>query len=182
MRTTKREWHMKMRRKNMQQRKRQDVRREDNKNKRKTKNRNVELRASSLGPKPFLLFWGVLILLFHWCWDKKLFSAEKEGISVNFWVSPFVLSSLSHFPFLLSLSYVIILPSSFLVFFICSFPCFFFLPCLLLLFHAKKNISILYSKGCSHQFVNFVFWVSCFCLVFEIIFCYICFLLWPHLT
>ena len=72
-----------------------------------------------------------------------------------------VLPSLSHFPFSLSLSchvIVFFLPLVFLVLFVLS--------CIvsLLLFHAKKNIKILYLKGSSHQclfcFVGFLFLLS----------------------
>ena len=42
--------------------KRQDLRREDNNNKRITKIRNIELRAISIGPKPFLILCLVCLL------------------------------------------------------------------------------------------------------------------------
>ena len=103
-------------------------------------------------------------------------------------ISPFVLPTLSHFPFSLSLSLylslflVIFLFSSFLVCFLVCFLVFcFFLSCLvsLLLSHANKNIKLFHLKGSSHQCLFFLL-LSCFCLVFEIPFCYLCFLPWPQ--
>ena len=171
---------MKMRReRNIQPRKRQDFSREDNNNKMITKIRNIELRAISIGPKPFLFFmFGVFSVEIKSCFPLKTgYFCSFLSVSLPF-VLPFVLPTLSHFPFSLSLSLSLFLSSlslslsfslslslsislHFLLFscFIPSlitflFPCFFvFLSCLvsLLLFHAKQNIKILHLKGSSHQ-------------------------------
>ena len=102
------------------QEKRQHFRREDNNNKRITKIRNIELRATSIGPKPFLFF-GVSFML------KAVFPWKRRYFCLLFSVSlPFLLPTLTHFPFSLFLALLLFscfLPSLFAFF----FPSLFFL-------------------------------------------------------
>ena len=100
----KKKMNMKIRReRNRQPRKRQDVRREDDNSKRKTKNINTELRANSLGPEPSLPFFVYFLCLYFLCWEnEKLFPLKNKAFLLIFeclpFVIPFVLPSLSHFP------------------------------------------------------------------------------------
>ena len=57
------------------------LQREDNNNKRITKIRNIELRAISIGPKPFPFFFVWFVFYVE---IKKLFSLKKKGIFVCF--------------------------------------------------------------------------------------------------
>ena len=142
------------RERNIQPRKRQDVRREDDNNnkrttKNKTKNRNADLRANSLGPKPSFLFCFLLCWCFFHVEKKSCFPLRKRVFLLIFeclpFVIPFVLPSLSHFPFSLSRSLFCYFRAFFLPWFSFIFPSLFFvfLSCLvsLLLFHAKKRTS-----------------------------------------
>ena len=142
----------------------------------------------ALNPPSFSVV--LFILVFLLCWEKKkLLPAQKRRVFLFIFEGlPFVLPSLSHFPFSLSPS----LSGYFLVFFLTCFPllfpslfcCIFYCLASLLLFHAKKNIKILHLKGSSHQYFIMFFWVSCSCLVIRIPFCDLCFLLLApaHLT
>ena len=141
MRTTKNgKWQIKWNKKNIQPRKRQNVRKYDN-NKRKTKIRNIEFRATSIGPKPFLFCW----CYFHVETKKGSFPLQN-GISVHFWMSSFFLPSLSHFPFLVPLSlslshswhfFVLFLPCFYL--FMSLFCCFWFLFCFFVFVSCKEE-------------------------------------------
>ena len=178
---------MKMRReRNIQPRKRQDVRREDNNNKRKTKNRNIELRATSLGPKPFLPFLGGFLFCFvsFMLSQKSRFPLKKRVFLLIFECLPFFslacltspsLSLSLYLSVSLSLSHVIFLPSSFLssLSFFLSFLALFFGFCFM-----QRRTSTYYILKVVLINLFFVFLVSCFCLVFQIPFCYLCFLLW----
>ena len=138
---------MKMRReRNIQSRKRQDFRREDSNNKRITKIRNIELRAISIGPKPFFFFvWCVFYVEIESCF------LLKKGILFIFeclppFFLPFVLPTLSHFPFSLSLSlslfsllFSCFLPFLFAFFFPSLFFCCFVLPCLFAFVSCKEE-------------------------------------------
>ena len=122
---------------------RRDFRREDNTTKRITKIRNIELRAISIGPKPFLFMFGVSFMLRKGCFPlkKKVFLFIVECLPPFFspLCSPYLVS-LPLFTFSLSLSLslscyfiVFFLPcllSFFPSFFFCFLPCFFaFVSC-----------------------------------------------------
>ena len=159
------------------QEKRQDFRREDNNNKRTTKIRNIKRRTISIGPKPFLLF-------YVWCAfyvEIKSRFPWKKGIFVNFWMSPSLFFSLLFsLPCLtspchsLSLFLVIFLFSSFLFCF--CFSLFFFCLALFLCFcFMQRRTSRYFISKVLLINVYFVLLLSCFCLVFVVPFCYLCF-------
>ena len=150
-----------MKRKKHTTKKRQDVRREDNNNnkrttKNKANNRNTDLRGNSLGPKPSFLF-----AFFCWCF----FHVEKEscfpwerGYFCWFLSLPYVLPSLSHFPFSLSLSILL---------FSCFFlPRFIFSVFFFLCFFAFVSCREEHQGIRSERFISSIFILFCWFLVF----------------
>ena len=169
------------RERNIQPRKRQDFRREDNNNKGIIKIRNIELRAISIGPKPFLFFMSGVSVMLKWKavfpWKEWVFVFIFECLPPFFSLCSPYLVSLPLFTLSLSLSLVIFLFSSLFAFF---FPSLFLVSCLALVlcfcFMQRRTSRYFISKA----HVYFVLLLSCFCLVFEIPFCYLCFLPWPQ--
>ena len=127
-------------------------------------------RATSLGPKPFLVF-----LLFCFCSffcsknQRKLFPPKKGNFSSFSQCLPLFLPSFFHSPF--SLSFFFSLSLSLLIFFLTSLffvlPCYFaFLSCLVSLvwFHEKNKLKLFDWESFFHQSFPFCWFPVLLCL------------------